>query len=939
MSDYIHHISKMITEDASILTEWEGVGTGESWITPDDIYRTGEGVLAFIYTSEGEIYYGLTIAWDTHGKLIGRKQELSNRYAQLWSADAIDQFEKNFDLLSSDEQPEPDIVDLDPKILQQIQADMNPQQPQLNEDKCPNCGNQIESGGELCDDCLDEMSGEDEYDEYFDSNGMGWRKETEDIDLLGRIDKDKSLVSFWNRNEEILQKLLKPCLARLIKDGKLKPDAYVSTPIHGTIHISELENTKVKELSPEEIERIELYQQLHLMKPAEKKATMIRLGLLDPEQGVIKRPWQREAEQVGMVQPGQKWWAPTSEDNIEAIAKTITEDIDLVEWENEYDEGELDFPKPDPKYTYRNLNPDTLWDKAGYKAESFIYGHGQLYLGGSQFSHWKLIDSVPEMRGGRRIKLEEEYCFGRAGPVDGEHYVSFWNYDTPEAEQMLKSKLNECLEALLEAKVVKPETIVIVYGMSNMTIEQALSGEVGTERISDEERQKLELYKQLHLMKPAEKKAAMIELGLLDPSQGVAKRPWQKEAETVGMVQPGQKWWAPTSESNIDLIARVIAEDIDLVEWEEPEDEADEEDYTGDEADEWIDPNTLYDSGRDLIPFIFRNGEIFYGNNHEDTHTDIYGAIGASSKGRERDIRGRVGHYDGNHIVSFWNEFKPSEKVRDYELPAGTLAELQLCLDRLLADQVITQDTFISTPTHGTVKLDNLVPSKNPVDSETVELYQQLHLMKPAEKKAAMIKLGLLNPNQVVKSPWQKEAETVGMVQPGQKWWAPTSETIDSIAKLITEDPNVIVESDVEDTDRSARRWFDPNTLCKGGNVVPFVYTLDGQMHYGKWNDFHADILDKLQQTKLSRGALSDFKDDSEKINLHGRVSILGVSLPDLQIDGQYMQIVGFWPSRNEGKLLEPCLRRLIDDDVIDMDTLVSTFKLGTVELSSLFAE
>ncbi len=136
-----------------------------------------------------------------------------------------------------------------------------------------------------------------------------WRDIACEIDLFGRIKYNKEVVSFWNEDSYPYEQL-KPCLKELIDGGYLLPDCYISTPIHQTIPLSQLDNSVRTELTPEQREKMELYKKLHLMRGAEKKAAMKELGVGG---GGKPHEMQTALRGAGLQKPGQKWWAPHSE--------------------------------------------------------------------------------------------------------------------------------------------------------------------------------------------------------------------------------------------------------------------------------------------------------------------------------------------------------------------------------------------------------------------------------------------------------------------------------------------------------------------------------------------------------------------------------------------------------------------------------------------------
>lgn len=48
---------------------------------------------------------------------------------------------------------------------------------------------------------------------------------------------------------------------------------------------------------------------------------------------------------------------------------------------------------------------------------------------------------------------------------------------------------------------------------------------------------------------PEDRQYIMKQLGM---KQNIVKNPYQRELEKIGTIGPGQKWWAPTSESHQD---------------------------------------------------------------------------------------------------------------------------------------------------------------------------------------------------------------------------------------------------------------------------------------------------------------------------------------------------------------------------------------------------
>jgi len=145
-------------------------------------------------------------------------------------------------------------------------------------------------------------------------SGMGYmigdyRAVAEQFDLLGRVGKKRNgtIISFWNHSQKIYDKLLYNCIDALKQRLSMKEPIFISTPIHGTIPIDQIDtkvdNDKARHLA-------DLHRQLHLMRPELKNRARQELGLLQTSK---KNDWQDAIEKTGAIKPGHKWWAMTSE--------------------------------------------------------------------------------------------------------------------------------------------------------------------------------------------------------------------------------------------------------------------------------------------------------------------------------------------------------------------------------------------------------------------------------------------------------------------------------------------------------------------------------------------------------------------------------------------------------------------------------------------------
>jgi len=88
--------------------------------------------------------------------------------------------------------------------------------------------------------------------------------------------------------------------------------------------------------------------------------------------------------------------------------------------------------------------------------------------------------------------------------------VSFWN----DEKSIYDHNLVDCLRSMESFFVGRGEVFVSTPLLGTVHISKVLGGSAVNVALSDEEKEKLDLHQRLHLMGPAEKKAAMAKLGL-----------------------------------------------------------------------------------------------------------------------------------------------------------------------------------------------------------------------------------------------------------------------------------------------------------------------------------------------------------------------------------------------------------------------------------------
>lgn len=128
------------------------------------------------------------------------------------------------------------------------------------------------------------------------------------------------------------------------------------------------------------------------------------------------------------------------------------------------------------------------------------------------------------------------------------------------------------------------------------------------------------------------------------------------------------------------------------------------------------------------------------------------------------------------YVISFWND-----DVEVYSLLGSCLRELEEYIpDNLPVEihtpfEIMDVDRASELAQHADTR-KQAGTALSPEKREELALRKKLHLLRGDEKKAALKRLGLWNPEKP-EHPWQKAAPA-----PGQKWWAMQSEQIVKIA-------------------------------------------------------------------------------------------------------------------------------------------------------------
>ena len=211
------------------------------------------------------------------------------------------------------------------------------------------------------------------------------------------------------------------------------------------------------------------------------------------------------------------------------------------------------------------ITPDNIYNRGSEENKKpFIYlgndvvSGGKLYTGDAYDTHIELVGMKDELQDRRdslgydssydyRVDGIKHDLMGRMGDwtltrswldaIDWDglppdiFLVSFWNKEKP----LYDRNLVDCLRSMESFFVGRGEVFVSTPLLGTVHISKVMGGSVGV-AMSDSEREKLELHQRLHLMNPAEKKAAMEKLGL----GGVkTSKKWDWEAGMRGLGMPG----------------------------------------------------------------------------------------------------------------------------------------------------------------------------------------------------------------------------------------------------------------------------------------------------------------------------------------------------------------------------------------------------------------
>jgi hypothetical protein len=145
-----------------------------------------------------------------------------------------------------------------------------------------------------------------------------------------------TVVSFWNEKMMLYNDMLDDCLRELEFENLVTKDTLVSLPSFGTVTkdaVGKQDDAKSDEETLQQQAAVKLARELHTMPASKKKAAQKKLLELGMSFGGVgggghKHPWQKALEDAGYINPGQKWWAPHSEERIKS-SKRIKKNANL----------------------------------------------------------------------------------------------------------------------------------------------------------------------------------------------------------------------------------------------------------------------------------------------------------------------------------------------------------------------------------------------------------------------------------------------------------------------------------------------------------------------------------------------------------------------------------------------------------------------------------
>lgn len=160
-------------------------------------------------------------------------------------------------------------------------------------------------------------------------------------------------------------------------------------------------------------------------------------------------------------------------------------------------------------------------------------------------------DFIQEVLMGRAAFIDEPYLRPHEIPVDipgipkEGWLVSFWN----DYSDIYAELLTPCMIALYDANLIQDPVAISTPVWGTKPYSTAETTKATHDPTPPINKQELQRQREVHLLRGDEKKREMEQQGL---EFGGKKNDWQAALEKRRIISPGQKWWAPTSESKFE---------------------------------------------------------------------------------------------------------------------------------------------------------------------------------------------------------------------------------------------------------------------------------------------------------------------------------------------------------------------------------------------------
>lgn len=137
---------------------------------------------------------------------------------------------------------------------------------------------------------------------------LDWHAFVRRVALLGRVSESRDVVSIWNYDAPLVDRLYPAAIKELISKNFLSVDANAYSPTFKDVRsVSDVIESRVKSttMSREREKQLEMMRQVHFMRGNEKKNMMRQAGmkLVPGKRSLMALALQK----IGKLSPGQQW--------------------------------------------------------------------------------------------------------------------------------------------------------------------------------------------------------------------------------------------------------------------------------------------------------------------------------------------------------------------------------------------------------------------------------------------------------------------------------------------------------------------------------------------------------------------------------------------------------------------------------------------------------